>query len=42
MKELKTPISFLLYSVGAYIAHMVILDLVVMVERVIYNGQVGL
>ena len=42
MKELKTPISFLLYSVGAYIVHMVILDLVVMVERVIYHGQVGL
>ena len=42
MKEFKKPIAFLLYTVAAFIAHMVILDLVVTVERVIYHGQVGL
>ena len=42
MKELRIPVSFLLYSIGAYIAHMVVMDLIVMVERLIYNGQVGL
>ena len=44
MKELKieTPISILLYSVSLYVCHVVLMDLVVMVERVIYHGQVGL
>jgi len=42
MKELKTPITVLLYSVSLYVCHIVLMDLVVMVERVIYHGQVGL
>jgi len=42
MKELKTPVSFLLYCIGAYIAHMVIMDLIITVERVIHHGQAGL
>ena len=42
MKEFKKPIAFLLYTVAAYIAHMVIMDLIITVERVIHHGQAGL
>ena len=42
MKEFKKPIAFLLYCVGAYPAHIVVMDLITFVERMIYHGQAGL